>query len=300
MLFQRGTCKARDKCNQIHVDPAFIDFVTAALTKRAVSTCCSVHGAPLLGAGQGDMFASLAEPVVGLRLPDGAMVGVPADRIAPTFFWHRLARERRPALYFPAERLCQLHQSHRCKYGPECRNVHVCRDLWPQIAIHLSGAYPDSGRIPSPCATAPAVQEAWPSPTAAAAAAAVTPLAGPALSPPLPPAPESPAADPVDHMGLGPVGPARARSADTAEPHRAASANMHASLFASFPVLFAGLVKGNASSRSTTPDTLPSSPWNLGSELDITPTNLSINSEDVWQRSPPLFVTDEPVLGISA
>jgi len=132
VLFQNGRCNSRDKCNQIHVDVQFATLVSEALHLNAVSNCCRMHGD--LGSASNDIFATLKTDIIEIRMPGMQSLTVSTDRVAATFFWNRFVKEKRRVLFFSPDRVCNLHQQNQCKYGVECKNVHVCRDYWSEVA----------------------------------------------------------------------------------------------------------------------------------------------------------------------
>ena len=64
-----------------------------------------------------------------------ASLNISTDRIAATFFWNRFVKEKRRVLFFSPDRVCKLHQQNQCKYGVECKNVHLCREIWSQVFL---------------------------------------------------------------------------------------------------------------------------------------------------------------------
>jgi len=234
VLYQQGRCHANAKCNQLHVDPGHIERLEAALLAHG-STCCPFHGAP----ADPTFFGGRAVPIV-LQLgpephsPEGREVPVPVARISPTFFWHRVLRSPRDRLFFPMGRLCRLHQSGQCKYGAECKNVHVCRVLRAELRSELFEAADPECPFTGDSATDPSP---WvPTPTHR-------------------PTPRSP---------LGPIGPAQLGPPNTAPSASPTPKWMHDTLFRSFPMLFHTLTRDDfspLSPGSTTPDVGPSSPW---------------------------------------
>eukprot|EP00669_Euglena_mutabilis_P010694 TRINITY_DN5417_c0_g1_i1.p2 TRINITY_DN5417_c0_g1~~TRINITY_DN5417_c0_g1_i1.p2 ORF type:complete len:223 (+),score=18.08 TRINITY_DN5417_c0_g1_i1:340-1008(+) len=140
----------------------------------------------------------------------------------------------RDRLFFPMGRLCRLHQSGQCKYGAECKNVHVCRVLGAELRSELFEAADPECPFTGDSATDPSL---WvPTPTHR-------------------PTPRSP---------LGPIGPAQLGPPNTASSASPTPKWMHDTLFRSFPMLFHTLTRDDfspLSPGSTTPDIGPSSPW---------------------------------------
>ena len=141
VLFQNGRCNSRDKCNQIHVDISFATLVSEALHLNAVSNCCRMHGD--LGSASNDIFSALKTDIIEIRLPGMQSLSVSTDRVAATFFWNRFVKESRRVLFFSPDRVCNLHQQNQCKYGVECKNVHVCRDFWSEVKGAMNGTNGD-------------------------------------------------------------------------------------------------------------------------------------------------------------
>lgn len=213
------------------------------------------------------MYQMITDSHVEFRAPDKEPVQVAKERLAVTFFWHRFVTEYRGTLFFTAERVCQLFQKGRCKYGAECRNVHLCRELWREITGKSEQSIPvphiesmeetcevasprDIGGIPYSGSA-----DLWLLEQLTRGASAVK-------EPKTPP------------QNAGPVGRgANGRPAPLGSPlegtWRSAPGHVPDSLFLSFPMLFAGL--SNVSSGSATPSTLPSSPWSCNSSNSVEP-----------------------------
>mmetsp|Transcript_114800 Transcript_114800/g.199672 ORF Transcript_114800/g.199672 Transcript_114800/m.199672 type:complete len:542 (-) Transcript_114800:788-2413(-) len=139
VLFQNGRCNSRDKCNQIHVEVSFAALISQALHVNAVSNCCRMHGDLGSASRKNDIFSTLKTNVIEIRMPDTSSLTVSTERIAVTFFWNRFVKEKRRVLFFSPDRVCNLHQKNQCKYGVECKNVHVCRQFWSQVTASMNG-----------------------------------------------------------------------------------------------------------------------------------------------------------------
>lgn len=54
-----------------------------------------------------------------------------------TYFWYKLLKQKRRTVWFPADRICALHQQDACRYGVECKHVHLCRDLYTDMVAQV-------------------------------------------------------------------------------------------------------------------------------------------------------------------
>jgi hypothetical protein len=129
MLFQRGKCRAAAKCHQIHADREFI----AQLRSRAKeSNCCIAHGDPR--ANEDGVMEQLR--VMGtfvLHLNDESHV-LNTESLARTAELTRLFEQRGgDNLIIPARKICRLHQKQQCLFGKDCKNIHLCRDVWRNL-----------------------------------------------------------------------------------------------------------------------------------------------------------------------
>jgi len=126
MLFQRGKCRAAAKCHQIHADREYI----AHLRSRAKeSNCCIAHGEPR--AKEDGLMEQLR--VMGtfvLQTNDESHV-LKVESLARTAELTRMFEQQGgESLTIPARKICRLHQKQQCLFGKDCKNVHLCRDVW--------------------------------------------------------------------------------------------------------------------------------------------------------------------------
>lgn len=141
MLFQNGRCNSGAKCNQIHVDKSYTAAVTAALTFTATSNCCLAHGD--MASTSNNLFENSQPETIELRRENLPVILVSPSQIAVTLFWYRFLKQKRRVLFFTPDRICNLHQQNECKYGVECKNVHLCREFWSQImSVPSAPMYP--------------------------------------------------------------------------------------------------------------------------------------------------------------
>ena len=129
ILYQNGRCNSWERCNQIHVNRNWAATVWHALQLASVNNCCQTCGD--LPSAKHRAFQSLTSLDVVLRVPGMDPIPVPGNRLAATTFWQRMQGQGQGrTLFFSPERICMLHQKNKCKYGVECKNVHLCRHLW--------------------------------------------------------------------------------------------------------------------------------------------------------------------------
>lgn len=126
LLFQRGQCKAGSKCHQIHADPNYI----SSLREQAAagSNCCATHG-DMCSAG----FLQLNRSVA-IVDSTGAGMAYPLSCFGRTQLLDHLLRQAGGTCRVPASKICRLHTQGRCKFGRDCKNVHLCRTAAPTVA----------------------------------------------------------------------------------------------------------------------------------------------------------------------
>jgi len=122
LLFLKGRCGADSYCNQIHVDADFIADVRKK--SQCASNCCAKHGDPHAVSMVAASSADSVVDVAGRRLPLAQCARTDGlDNIL------RQAGNSRATIYVPASKVCRLQQTHRCKFGKDCKYVHVCREI---------------------------------------------------------------------------------------------------------------------------------------------------------------------------
>jgi len=133
-LFQRGKCHAGSKCHQVHADRNFVADMRAQ--NSHITSCCLRCGdtASSYPAGRA-MFAELRSSGCNTINLHGSIY--PLDILAYTVgIASYMASAPRPqvlmsndSLMIAATRVCRLHLRGGCKYGKDCKNVHVCSQL---------------------------------------------------------------------------------------------------------------------------------------------------------------------------
>eukprot|EP01012_Entosiphon_sulcatum_P049114 TRINITY_DN67708_c0_g1_i1.p1 TRINITY_DN67708_c0_g1~~TRINITY_DN67708_c0_g1_i1.p1 ORF type:complete len:738 (+),score=86.40 TRINITY_DN67708_c0_g1_i1:36-2216(+) len=143
MLYQAGRCNAAARCRQIHADRPYI--LSIRLQSAATGTCCTLHGDM---ASNDPAFVQLFQPFA----EDGLSVWmqitgrqdvlpVPKNRIARTFGLDLvMGTNYQPSqqLLFHQSKVCGLHQKKRCRYGRDCKHIHLCRDFWNDVVQQLA------------------------------------------------------------------------------------------------------------------------------------------------------------------
>jgi len=120
LLFQRGQCKAASKCHQIHADPTYVNH----LRRRAAegSTCCAAHGDP-----SSALYVNMKRMVT-IVDSNGAPAVYPLSCFGLTQLLEQLLRSNQGMCRVSANKICRLHTQSRCKFGRDCKNIHLCRE----------------------------------------------------------------------------------------------------------------------------------------------------------------------------
>jgi hypothetical protein len=133
-LFQRSKCMAGDKCHQVHVEPSFVAAIRAQ--HASVVSCCrrcrdtgSMMPAAMLFFAEYFHVSNVG--IVSSAHQDSTIFEVAADQLA---FTTGLAQHIQKVSVaagvgitaLPFERICRLHLKGNCKYGKDCKNIHVC------------------------------------------------------------------------------------------------------------------------------------------------------------------------------
>ena len=136
MLYQQARCYSGHRCNQIHVDRAYMEGMEAALRDRQ-PMCCWVHGDKRPTSKVGHQ--------VQLRWGPGVFFCLPGAYFPRTAFWFKYDTrgcESRPVVVSRRD-VCLLYQNGKCNYGVTCRHVHICRSIWRCLIVYHSSSYGD-------------------------------------------------------------------------------------------------------------------------------------------------------------
>jgi len=123
LLFQKGRCNAGSKCHQVHADPEFV----TSLREKALSAknCCAAHG-DVHSTG----FSSVATTVTIYAGDDEHCYSLMS--FARTAFLDGILRSAATkGARAPLSKVCRLHSQSRCKFGKDCKNIHLCSSACP-------------------------------------------------------------------------------------------------------------------------------------------------------------------------
>jgi hypothetical protein len=127
LLFQKGKCNAASRCHQVH---ACAEFVSELRRKAASAKCCCAEHGDLHSEGY-----AAAPQVIRLIENDGASRSFPLSSFARTSCLDNILRNVRGLeVKVPANKACRLHTQRRCKFGKDCKNVHLCPDAQELVA----------------------------------------------------------------------------------------------------------------------------------------------------------------------
>ena len=119
LLFQQGRCKAGLRCHQVHADPSYV----ASLRQQAAcgSTCCAAHG---------DMHSlnfKQSSQHVKVAAPGEEPAFYPLTAFGRTAAMDAFIRNANGGyVQVSVNKVCRLHSQGRCKFGKDCKNIHLC------------------------------------------------------------------------------------------------------------------------------------------------------------------------------
>jgi hypothetical protein len=140
LLFQKGRCHAGSRCNQVHASVEFINSVRSA--SLAGKTCCARHG---------DLHSTSIDEArtVIVTGEDGDRQFQLRDFGFTASLEVALKRARGP-VRVQGTRLCRLHLRGGCKFGRDCKNVHLCSLATP---LEAPAAVSKPAPVPAPLGT---------------------------------------------------------------------------------------------------------------------------------------------------
>lgn len=140
-LFQKGRCHAGERCFQVHVDRDFMASIRDQQSK-IVSCCRKCNDTASLTSQSIKFFAANvpSNTTVCVSYQNGASRSVECSLLAFTAglvqqFEEHGARVENNVLPVPSRRICRLHMKGCCKYGKDCKNVHVCSKLGENFLV---------------------------------------------------------------------------------------------------------------------------------------------------------------------
>lgn len=145
-LFHQGRCHAADKCHQVHVDRDTLQRLREAM--KDISCCCRECGD--VGSKTEEakkLYQKMALDASGFgsSTPRASIIDCAGNKFdpKPSFSVANFAYTRgldelidsaklsstSVCCAFPADRVCKLHLRGCCKYGRDCRHLHMCQSL---------------------------------------------------------------------------------------------------------------------------------------------------------------------------
>jgi len=134
LLFQQGRCKAANQCRQIHADPAFVESVRARAAKG--STCCAMHGDPRADDSSYQQMLNGIGHRFTLVLTRTERHILPMSALARTCAINNVVGANK--LFVERSRLCRLHLAGKCRFGCDCKNYHICREIFNELTKKAS------------------------------------------------------------------------------------------------------------------------------------------------------------------
>jgi hypothetical protein len=145
-LFQKGKCHVGERCFQVHIDRSYV--IELRKKYAHLTTCChscgDVHsdndahrrlvrssfptGAVAISFGGFD----LAVEIKAAHL--ASTIGL-EDALKPQQHQQRdgVVRRRDGTPVFSFSKVCRLHLKNSCKYGKDCKNLHICYKVADQL-----------------------------------------------------------------------------------------------------------------------------------------------------------------------
>jgi hypothetical protein len=123
LLFQKGRCNAGSRCNQVHATPEFVEQLRARA--HAVKSCCCRHG---------DVHSQMLNDarLVEVQTDDETLLYMLTDFALTPSLETAMKRARVGCpVRVSASRVCRLHQKSGCKFGRDCKNIHLCAHSTP-------------------------------------------------------------------------------------------------------------------------------------------------------------------------
>jgi hypothetical protein len=117
LLFQKGRCNAGARCHQIHAEPAFIEKLRAQAS--AGTACCALHG-DFHSSG----YLSLQRNITLTQGQDGG--SRPLSHFGRTQALDAILKNSLGDVKVSQSKICRLHMQGRCKFGKDCKNIHMC------------------------------------------------------------------------------------------------------------------------------------------------------------------------------
>jgi hypothetical protein len=200
-LFQRGRCTLQERCHQIHVDTQFMAAVRQQ-NAHIVSCCRRCKDTASLTTNAVSFFATYFQGScrnLTVNVAPGCDKTVDVELLAFTTglesWLHDDAREDANTTV-PTRKVCRLHLGGRCKYGKDCKYIHLCCQLGEKFlsaehqtkeASAVKAAPAAAVSTLAPAATpVPVSSEPWRARTASFSASKTSAFSTPKLTKPSP------------------------------------------------------------------------------------------------------------------
>lgn len=123
LLFQKGRCNAGARCHQVHVD---VDFVCKLRDEAATAkNCCATHG-DIHSTG----YLQMSKDIYVLDAK-GSRQTYAITSFGRTTALDNTMRRANGTPSVTVAKICRLHTQGRCKFGKDCKNIHLCPNAKP-------------------------------------------------------------------------------------------------------------------------------------------------------------------------
>jgi len=131
LLHHAGWCKLGVKCQQIHADPALVNNFRQV---AGGSNCCTGHGDQR---SQEPAFTALVGGRMFCRLEklDGRFEKLQLSQLSRTVALESALQADERIVTVSMSKVCRLHQEERCRFGRDCKNFHLCRDVYARLQL---------------------------------------------------------------------------------------------------------------------------------------------------------------------
>lgn len=140
LLFQAGRCRQDANCYQLHADPTVIQALRLEAENQ---TCCCIR--------HGDCNEHLWDftPTDTRSVSIAGQFAIPLTHTAFTTGLQRVLRDDRASVPVNPSAVCRLHgQCDGCRFGADCKFVHVCRSILQSELASLLAGRPSTHQSP--------------------------------------------------------------------------------------------------------------------------------------------------------
>eukprot|EP00759_Apiculatamorpha_spiralis_P039207 PhF_6_TR38098/c0_g1_i3/m.56838 len=132
LLFQQGRCTMGARCGQVHADPSYVAQFRLDAFRGVLNTCCAGHGdAASTDAAFLGMIRGVDIVLVDSKQREHRVTPLQIAKTDALMSRIELAQsEGTNAIHVHVFQTCKSHFENRCKHGHQCKNIHVCRELY--------------------------------------------------------------------------------------------------------------------------------------------------------------------------